>query len=122
MIPDVSQQVGLFAKAQNYIMVKRAEFQGLQEDLRAQIAAYNTWRRSGIIHPGLVNSAGYPTNSLHADIRRADGTVAEVRGQEALDHMADLVTSQAGKDTYTSGVDGPLVGGSVPAPSASASK
>lgn len=94
--PDIRGQLDVYDKIISFVAAGREAYKAKQSKLLDMIRAYRTYRDTGWIRSGFVARVGYP--SLEARI----GTKV-VRGQEALDQMSLIVTTEATNQSYESG-------------------
>lgn len=101
--PDLTG-LDIYNKIADFVQSGRQAYKDKQSKLLDMLRAFDTWRRSGIIHSWLVDIAGVPGHDLQARIGTTIlyGTTAEAK-------MYDIVLTGQAKDAYTSGTMAPLV-------------
>lgn len=99
--PDLSG-LDIWDELIDFIQSGRAGFKNCQDQLIDAVGSYDLWRTQGVLHPFVVQLAGFPSQNLRAAI----GSDV-VYGLEALERMRRIVLSRDALDAYETGIDTP---------------
>lgn len=100
--PELTQ-LDVYDKVVDYIASNRESYATKQTKLLDMLSRYDNWRNTGLLHEPMVSMMGFPSDTLRAQIGN-DIT----RGEDALDQMYRIVTTEQGSEAYRSGTMDPL--------------
>ena len=99
--PDIRGQLDLYDRIVDAVFAGREAFKQKQNLLLDRVRAYEVWMNDGLVQSIMIKKViGAPTDLLQARI----GTKV-TRGQDALDQIRLIVTSQATGQAFETGQD-----------------